>query len=264
MLIRETRFRRNLVHLFRDNARHGGDAGEGELFPAIEQGGVALHRGIQRRARPVAARLGVERGKAGRTPTANPTVLRLAPRRAGRMARDAQVVVDPHATRLERSIQARHLAHVVEKARLARTVAGLAFKPAATSEAAPGLAVYAFDERYVVRMAERRLELQARHDAYGAQFVRIPRQTLYVRRVPCHLRESDARGEPHFVAGGTILAQRLERLGPLRVVRRVRSAKANHHEWWFVSGKGAERDNTCEDRRNKIGCTFFHGIMGIR
>ena len=253
MLIRETRFRRNLVHLFRDNARHGGDAGEGELFPAIEQGGVALHRGIQRRTRPVAARLGVECGQAGRTPTANPTVLRLAPRRAGRMARDAQVVVDPHATGLERSVQARHLAHVVKEARLARTVARLAFKPTAAGETAPCLAVYAFDERQFVRMAERRLKLQARHDAYGAQFVRISRQALYVRRVPCHLRESDARGEPHFVAGGAILAQRLERLDPLRVVRRVRSAKANHHERRLVSGKSTERNNTCEDRRHKIG-----------
>ena len=230
MLIGHPRLRGDAVRLLRNRPRHGRYAVEGELLPAVKQRRVLRHRRVQRLARPASFRLGVECRDASRAPAADPPILHLVPRGSRRMARDAQVVVDPHAARAEGGIEPRHLAHILQEALLPRTVAGLVLQAPPPGEAAPGLPVGALDGSRRVGMPQRRLDLQARHDADGAQLFGIADKPLHVRLVPRHLREPNSRREPHLVACAAVLAQDLERLGPLRVVRSVRSPQAYHHQ----------------------------------
>ena len=164
------------------------------------------------------------------------------------MVVDAQVVVDPHPRRPERGVEPRHFADVGKKRRLARAVAGLAFHARASGESAPCLAGDALLQRQVVAVAQRGLELEARHDASAPKLLRVTRKTRSVCTVPVHLREADASGEPHFVAGRAVRRQRLERLRPLRVVRRVRAAQTHQHQR-FVRCRRNNRHR--EDRSNQ-------------
>ena len=79
-------------------------------------------------------------------------------------------------------------------------------------------------------MAKRSLKLQTGNNPCGAKLICIFCETLNMRLVPVHFGKTDSGGKPHLVTGAAILAQRLERLRPLRIICSVRSAKTDHHK----------------------------------
>ena len=132
-----------------------------------------------------------ERGAAAVAPAAD-----FSPAGGGTVVAHAQVVVDPEPDGTDGGgVEARHFADIGKEGRIARAVARRALDARRAGEAAPTRATGHLLRRpgKGVAVAERRLELETRHDAGAAQVVRAARKTRRVFAVPRHRRKKDAR-----------------------------------------------------------------------
>ena len=224
MLVAHPRFGREAPELLGDRLRDRRDGRNGKRLPAGGKRGVALHRRVEFRPGPCLSLRRAEIGQAGCAPAAGP---RTVGRR--RVVVDAQVVVDPQEPRPHARIDAGAGPHVLQKLLLARTAAEPVFDARRARPASPVLhrALFRRDER--VAVAERGLELQARHDADLAQVVRRRRDPRGLGAVPVQRRDARARREPDLVAAAGIGGNRRMRLPPLFRRRRVRRAQAQRH-----------------------------------
>ena len=208
-------------------SNHTGDFGDRphrKRLPTGGQRGILRHRRVQGLPRPVGRLLGIERREAHRAPAARTG---LVCRRG--MVVDPKVIVDPHATWLERRVDARHLADIGEKSRLARTVAVSVLHARRPRPTRPVLRRTVFAGRQGIRMPERRLKLKTGDDADLPQIVRSLRKALRLGSMPRKRWHADARGEPHLVAATRVLGNRLIGLPPLRHGRRMGAPQTQGH-----------------------------------
>ena len=160
MLKSHARIRRNPVKLLR---YHTGDLRNGilrERDPGLHQRSIIRHCRIEGRARPFPAGGGIEIGDAAFAPAAGPGT------RSGRsMIVKAQIIVNPHISRLELRIKPCHGTHVLEKTALARTIAGFRLHSGRSGPSGPFFRRAVFSQGKAVAVSKRRLKLEAGHDA---------------------------------------------------------------------------------------------------